>query len=372
MRLKKSRVSTSSIAGYVGVFFLVMSLVAIGYQPPQQIKAAASSVEIDRTVGPAGNTQTLSVDDLVATRVATSIAQSADLPIANNVANLSQSIAAESVLVQNDANIVAKPQVVEASSDTRDIQTYTAKVGETIPSIAKKFNISASTVRWANDMDSDAVEPGRKLKILPTDGILYTIQSGDTIQSLADKYKADADQIRTWNDLELGGFKSGKEIIIPQGNLPTTERPGYEAPVTYDYSNAGLNYGDYSGGTASGNSYGVSVGNRYAFGNCTWYVYERRAELGRPVGGNWGNAASWASYAVNAGFRVNGTPAVGAVMQNGGGWYGHVAVVEAVNPGVSVTISEMNAYRFGGGYNRIGRGDIAWNEAVSGMYQYIH
>lgn len=352
-----------------------MSLVAIGYQPPQQIKAAANSVDVNATVGPAGNTQVLSVDDLVATRVATSIAQSADLPIANNVANLSQSMAAESVLVQNDANIVAKPQVVEASSDTRDIQTYTAKTGDTVPSIAKKFQISASTVRWANSMESDAVEPGRKLKILPTDGILYTIQTGDTIRSLAERYDANIDQIRTYNDLELGGFNPGKEIIIPQGNLPTTERPGYEAPVTYNAigsTTAGLNYGAYGGGSGTSNYYAASVGNRYAFGNCTWYVYERRAELGRPVGGNWGNAATWASYAVSAGYRVNGTPAVGAVMQNGGGWYGHVGVVEAVNPGVSVTVSEMNAYRFGGGFNRIGRGDIAWGEAVSGMYQYIH
>ncbi len=58
-------------------------------------------------------------------------------------------------------------------------------------------------------------------------------------------------------------------------------------------------------------------------------------------------------------------------MQDGAGYYGHVAVVESVNPGVSVTISEMNARRFGGGWNRIGRGQIPWNQAVSGAYRYI-
>lgn len=346
-----------------------MTLVAIGYQPPEQIKAAASAVEVNNSVDSSLGSQAFSVNDLIATRVATSIAQTADLPIASNVANLSQSIAAESVLVQNDSNIVAKPQVVQASSDTRQIRTYTAKAGDTVPEIAKRFYISSSTIRWANDMDSDAVEPGRKLKILPTDGILYTIQSDDTIQSLATKYQANVDQIRTYNDLELGGFKSGKQIIIPQGSLPSDERPGYEAPVT---SYNGVSYGAYDGGSASGNYYEVSVGNRYSFGNCTWYAYERRAELGRPVGGNWGNAYTWDDYARQAGYNVNGTPAAGAVMQNGGGWYGHVAIVEEVHPGDSVTISEMNAYRFGGGFNRIGRGDIPWNEAVSGMYQYIH
>lgn len=343
-----------------------MSLVAIGYQPPEQIKAAASAVEIDTTVAPS-TAQPLAVDELVATRVATQIAESADLPVASNVANLSQSMEAESVLVQNDANIVAKPQIVQASEDTREIKTYTAKAGDTVKTIAKKFNVSEQTIRWANDMDSDAVENGRKLKILPTDGVLYTIQSGDTLASVAERYKANAEQIKTYNDLELGGFSSGKQIIIPQGSLPTDERPGYEAPVVTN----GIAYNTYSGGTGSSNTYAASTGNTYAFGNCTWYAYERREELGRSVGSRWGNAATWAYYASISGYRVDGTPAVGAVMQNGGG-YGHVAIVEAVNPGVSVTISEMNAYRFGGGFNRIGRGDISWGEAVSGMYKYIH
>jgi surface antigen len=58
-------------------------------------------------------------------------------------------------------------------------------------------------------------------------------------------------------------------------------------------------------------------------------------------------------------------------MANGGG-YGHVAVVESVNSGVSVRVTEMNAYRCGGGFNRISTCDISWSEATSGMYNYIH
>ena len=68
---------------------------------------------------------------------------------------------------------------------------------------------------------------------------------------------------------------------------------------------------------------------------------------------------------------VDGTPSAGAIMANGGG-YGHVAIVESVNPGVSVTISEMNGYRWGGGFNRVGRGTLSWSEATSGYYKYIH
>lgn len=370
----KKRMTLNAVSGYVGVFLLVISLVAVGYQPPEQLKPAASAVEVSSSRNDSNSNQTLSVDDLVATSVATNIAQAADLPVATNVANLSQSIAAESVLAQNDDHIVTKPQIVQASADTRDIRTYTAKTGDTVPEIAKRYNLSARTVKWANSLESDAVEPGRKLKILPTDGVLYTVRSGDTLESVADRYKASVEQVRTYNDLELGGFKAGKQLIIPEGNLPTAERPGYVAPApTYSsgvVGNQGINFGNYSGGSASGNTYSATGGNRYAFGNCTWYAYERRVELGRPVGSFWGNASSWGWYASSEGYAVNGTPTVGSIMVNGGG-YGHVSIVESVSPGNSITISEMNAYRFGGGFNRIGRGTIPWSEAVSGMYQYI-
>ena len=343
-----------------------MSFVAIGYQPPEQIKAAASAVDVNTSSTSSVASQSLTVDDLVAARVATQIAETADLPVANNVASLSQSMAAESVLVQNDANIVAKPQVVQAAQDTRQITTYTAKTGETIPDIAKLFGISAQTVRWANDMESDAVEPGRNLKILPIDGVLYTIQSSDTLASVASKYKANAEQIKTYNDLELGGFTAGKQIIIPQGTLPTDERPGYEAPVVTN----GIAYGSYGGGTGSSNTYSASTGNKYAFGNCTWYVYERRQAMGRPVGSFWGNGSMWKYSAQAAGYTVNKTPLPGSIFQTaeGGGGYGHVAIVDSVDGAGNIVLREMNY----AGFNVISSRSISASDIQNRGYWFIH
>jgi surface antigen len=200
--------------------------------------------------------------------------------------------------------------------------------------------------------------------------VLYTVKEGDTAESIASKYKADVNILIHDNNLELSGVTPGQQLIIANGDLPETERPGYVAPRRTTVS-AGVNYGNYSGGSGYASNLTAAVGNRYAWGNCTWYAYERRAQLGAPIGSFWGNASTWAYNARLAGIAVDGNPTPGAIMANGGG-YGHVAIVEAVNPGVSVTISEMNAYRFGGGFNRIGRGDIPWGDAVSGYYQYIH
>lgn len=358
---------------YSGVFLLIMSLVAIGYQPPEHASAAANALSSQTSKTADDSVLSADADDIVAANIAANLAVSANLPVATNVANLSQSLAAESVLTQNDANIVAKPQIIQPSADSREIRTYTAKSGDTVQKIANRYGLSVSTIKWANNLTSDAVESGRKLKILPVDGVLYTVSRGDTIDKIANRYDANREQIITFNDLEIGGIKNGKQIVIPSGSLPRTERPGYQAPAPAIQSpvNAGIDYGSYSGGHGASNSYMASAGNRYAFGNCTWYAYERRAELGRPIGSFWGNAATWASYASAAGLTVNGTPAPGAIMANGGG-FGHVAIVESVDPGKSVTISEMNGYRFGGGFNRIGHGQIPWHQATSGMFQYIH
>jgi surface antigen len=359
---KKAKLSPKSttIAAYAGVFLLIVSMVAIGYQPPQKMDVVANAT--DRTESPLTTPEQPSVDQLVATNVAAGIAERAELPIAPNVANLSVSLSAESELSQSSNNIVSKPQIVQPTADGREMRKYTAKAGDTVQSIGQTFGVSADTVKWANSLSSDAVEQGKELTIPPVDGIVYTVRDGDTVDSIAGKYQADKSRIVAFNDLELGGLAPGKSIVIPGGVLPTNERPGYVEP------SRASSQGSYGGGYSTVNSQiaRASAGNRYAFGNCTWYAYERRLQLGRPIGSFWGNAATWAMYGRSAGYLVNNTPAVGAVMQNGGG-YGHVAVVESVNSDGSLTISEMN---YAGNFNRVTSRTVSAGEAAG--FTYIH
>lgn len=90
-------------------------------------------------------------------------------------------------------------------------------------------------------------------------------------------------------------------------------------------------------------SYGV---NYYYYGDCTWYAFERRKELGKGVSNMWGNGNNWADNARANGYNVNNTPSVGAIVHsyagtNGAYSSGHVAVVESINPDGSITVSEM-------------------------------
>lgn len=85
-------------------------------------------------------------------------------------------------------------------------------------------------------------------------------------------------------------------------------------------------------------------GDNYAPGNCTYWVYARRAQVGLPISNSWGNAATWAFFAGINGYQVDHTPTQYAIMQtaNSAQGLGHVAFVESVDPDGTWNISEMN------------------------------
>ncbi|HMH70022.1 MAG TPA: CHAP domain-containing protein [Candidatus Saccharimonadales bacterium] len=359
----KGMPKSTTIAAYAGVFLLVMSIVAVGYQPPQKMDSVANAAVPAQSTTSTTAADQPSVDQLVATNIAAGIAERADLPIATNVANLSLSLSAESQLAQNDnSNAINKPQIIQPTSGSRELKRYTAKAGDTVESLAQQFGVSSNTIKWANSLNSDAIEKDKQLVIPPVDGIVYVAKDGDTVDSIASKYQASKDRIVSFNDLELGGLANGRALIIPGGVLPETERPGYVAP-----RNA-ASQGSYGGGYSTVNSQiaRASAGNRYASGNCTWYAYERRVQLGRPVGSFWGNAATWSKGAREAGYQVDNKPSVGAIMQNGGG-YGHVAIVESIGSDGSLTLSEMN---YAGNYNRVTSRTVSAGTAAG--FTYIH
>lgn len=97
----------------------------------------------------------------------------------------------------------------------------------------------------------------------------------------------------------------------------------------------------------SGMVAGNSAGNSYAWGQCTWYV----KSVAPWAGNNWGNGAQWGASAAAAGFRVDHTPAAGAIVSFAGGqmvgsWaadgtYGHVAYVQSYDAAAgTITITQ--------------------------------
>lgn len=90
-------------------------------------------------------------------------------------------------------------------------------------------------------------------------------------------------------------------------------------------------------------------GNGYEPGNCTWYVFNRQAQIGHNINGYMGNGGQWGyNYTKTPGATIDSKPQVGDAVSFSPGVagssseYGHVAQVEVVNPDGTFLVSEMN------------------------------
>lgn len=266
---------------------------------------------------------------------------------------------AKSEIAQTSDTVLSKPQIDQTDVERHSITKYTVIPGDTVSSVSTRFDVSPQTIKWSNQLVSDALAPGKILLIPGVNGVIHTVKSGESLDSIAEKYSASKQRIVTYNDLEISGLVIDQQIVLPDGILPLNERP---ENIANNRSNTNITRAT-SSSTAS-----LAVGNKYDYGYCTWYAYNRRAELGRTVGSFWGNASTWAMYARAAGYRVDKIPEIGAVMQDSysAGGYGHVAIVESKGEDGSIVISEMNY----AGWNRYSTRTLDAGQASA--YNYIH
>lgn len=110
------------------------------------------------------------------------------------------------------------------------VENYTVKGGDTLEVIAKRFDISIDTIKWANDLKGDIIKPGQTLKIPPVTGIVHKVASGETIYSIAKKYKTEAQNIvnfpfNDFADLDTFSLTAGQVLYVPGGVIE--EKPVY-------------------------------------------------------------------------------------------------------------------------------------------------
>lgn len=124
-------------------------------------------------------------------------------------------------------DIMSAGLTTQTSVKPRDsVMMYTVRARETLSEIASKFDVTVDTIRWENSLGSiDSIKQGDKLAIPPVTGIVYKVKRGDTIYSIAKKYEVDAQAIVNWpynsyTDDENFGLAVGQSLIIPGGVKP--------------------------------------------------------------------------------------------------------------------------------------------------------
>lgn len=110
----------------------------------------------------------------------------------------------------------------EPQDSNKIIIEYLVESGDTVSSLAERFNVSASTILWANNLSKNSsLKIGQKLVIPPVSGVIHQVRAGDTVSEIAQRYKTKAQNILAFNELSSeSDIYPGDTLIVPDGIMP--------------------------------------------------------------------------------------------------------------------------------------------------------
>lgn len=97
-------------------------------------------------------------------------------------------------------------------------QLYVVKSGDSLWSIAKKFNTTVSEIRNKNNLTTDVLKVGQLLRIpgnTSSSDNIYYVKSGDSLWKIANQFGTTVDAIKNQNGLTSNVLQIGQQLIIP-------------------------------------------------------------------------------------------------------------------------------------------------------------
>ena len=130
-----------------------------------------------------------------------------------------------------DDNLDAVAAVFDKDSSSEKLElcyyTYRVKKGDIIGFIADSFNVTQDTIISVNNIhQSRLLQIGQYLKIPSMPGIIYTVRSsGETIDSIAAKYEVSAEKCARVNSLQRDSkLPAGATLFVPDAELDWVTR----------------------------------------------------------------------------------------------------------------------------------------------------
>ena len=117
-------------------------------------------------------------------------------------------------------------------SNTGTSNTYVVKSGDSLYSIARKYNTTVDEIKRLNNLSSNVLSIGQVLKIPSSESSntgsntgttnTYVVKSGDSLYSIARKYNTTVDEIKRLNNLTSNLLSIGQVLKIPSGSSTST------------------------------------------------------------------------------------------------------------------------------------------------------
>lgn len=109
--------------------------------------------------------------------------------------------------------IIKLPSTSSTASDT-----YIVKKGDSLYSIARTYNTSVDKLKEINNLTSNALAIGQVLKLPSSnasENVVYTVKKGDSLYSIAREYGTTVDAIKKLNNITSNTLSIGQKLLLP-------------------------------------------------------------------------------------------------------------------------------------------------------------
>ena len=124
--------------------------------------------------------------------------------------------------------LFSNPSVAEADGSPPPVfRVYTVRAGDTVQSIADRFEVGPEHVVWNNAAiasTDDELEEGLRVRVPGIGGIIHVVGPGETLGAIADRYGANVGSIVSFPANGLSNpnlLQVGATILVPGGRLDT-------------------------------------------------------------------------------------------------------------------------------------------------------
>lgn len=144
--------------------------------------------------------------------------------IANKYNTTVEKLKSANNLKTNTLSVGQKLVIPSISVSPEVSDTYIVQKGDSLWSIANKFNMTVSELKTLNNLTNNLLSIGQVLKIKDSSSngeTTYTVQKGDSLWVIANKYGITTEELKSYNNLTSNLLNIGQVLKIPQGKTST-------------------------------------------------------------------------------------------------------------------------------------------------------